>query len=428
MSNQDTRKLSGGLSSVINPTSLSTDKDEAARQNASPEVAELNRQIDEQTRFFDAILSSISDFAYTFDKEGRFRFVNQALLDLWGLKLEDAVGKNFFDLNYPDDLAARLQRQIRQVFETGQRVTDETPYSSPTGVEGYYEYIFSPFFGADGAVELVAGTTRNITERKRSEEEIKQLSRRNRDILESINDAFFAVDSDWRFTYVNLQAERLLDRKPGDLIGKIIWEEYPGLIGSEFEKAYYQAVNERVSSMVTSFYPDHSRWYEVNSYPAPNGITIYFRDVTERVRAEKALRASEQQLRAIYDGTHEYIGLLTPEGILLETNRASLEFGNCRREEVVGKPFWECIWFQYTPGAPEYVRQAVAKAVAGEFVRWETPVITPSGKTMTFDISLYPVRSEEGEVILIVPEGRDITERKRAVEACAKPTAAKTNF
>jgi PAS domain S-box-containing protein len=259
------------------------------------EVAKLSFQISEQTRFFDAILSSISDFAYVFNADGRFVFINQSLLDLWGLKADDAVGKNFFDLNYPEELAGRLQRQIQQVFETRARVTDETPYTSPTGVMGYYEYIFSPFFGADGLVELVVGTTRNVTTRKQAEEEIKQLSERNRNILESITEAFFAVDGDWRFTYVNPQAERLLERMPGDLVGKLIWDEFPGLAGSKFQEAYYQAAYDRTASSVTAFYPDHQRWYEVNSFPATNGITIYFRNVTERVRVEEALKDSNRR-------------------------------------------------------------------------------------------------------------------------------------
>jgi PAS domain S-box-containing protein len=259
------------------------------------EVAKRNLQLTAQVRYFEAILSSISDFAYVFNEQGRFVLINQSLLDLWGLKSDEALGKNFFDLKYPDDLAARLQRQIREVFETRQRVTDETPYISPTGVVGYYEYIFSPFFGADGSVELVVGTTRNITSRKQAEEEIKHLGERNRDILESITDAFFAVDRDWRFTYVNSQAERLLDRTPGDLLGKVIWDVYPGLVGSEFETAYLQAANEGVGSNLTAFYPDHQRWYEANCYPAPNGITIYFRNVTERVKVEQALKESDRR-------------------------------------------------------------------------------------------------------------------------------------
>src|SRR5258708_10293620 len=154
-----------GKTSVYSDDSASTENplvNEFDRLIASrAEVAKLNLHIKEQVRYFEAILSSISDFAYVFNEQGRFVFINQALLDLWGLKSDEAIGKDFFDLKYPDDLATRLQRQIREVFETRQRVTDETPYTSPTGVVGYYEYIFSPFFGTDGSVELVVVTTRN---------------------------------------------------------------------------------------------------------------------------------------------------------------------------------------------------------------------------------------------------------------------------
>jgi PAS domain S-box-containing protein len=134
--------------------------------NASPAHAH-GLQI--SPRLFDQLLSSITDFAYTFDLDGRFTFINKPLLDLWGLRLDEAVGKNFFDLKYPDDLAAKLQRQIQQVIETRQRVVGETPYTSLTGAGGYYQYIFSPVTGPDGSVEAIAGTTRDITEQKRSE-------------------------------------------------------------------------------------------------------------------------------------------------------------------------------------------------------------------------------------------------------------------
>lgn len=124
----------------------------------------------ERAQVFETTLSTINDFAYSFDRQGRFTFINQALLDLWGLKLEDAVGKNFFELKYPPELAARLQAQIEQVFRTKSPLTDETPYQSPTGEGGYYEYIFNPVMGADGEVRLVSGSTRDVTKRKKLEE------------------------------------------------------------------------------------------------------------------------------------------------------------------------------------------------------------------------------------------------------------------
>lgn len=125
--------------------------------------------LEPQLRAFQNALSAVTDFVYMFDLDGRFVFANKALLDLWGLTLEQAVGRNFYDLKYETQLADRLQRQIQQVIQTRQRLSDETPYTSPSGIGGYYEYIFSPVFGSDGSVEAVAGLTREITDRKRTE-------------------------------------------------------------------------------------------------------------------------------------------------------------------------------------------------------------------------------------------------------------------
>jgi len=147
---------------------------------------DLRFRLEKQSKILDITLSSISDFAYIFDRDGRFVFINQALLNLWGLKLEEAVGKNFFELKYPDELAARLEHQIQEVFTTKQGLTDETPYTSPTGVGGYYEYIFRPVFDREGNVELVAGSTRDITERKRVEAELRESQERLRVLAESL--------------------------------------------------------------------------------------------------------------------------------------------------------------------------------------------------------------------------------------------------
>jgi PAS domain S-box-containing protein len=153
--------------------SLALVKDVTESKRAAEALAELSRRMERRERILTSTLSYISDFAYIYDRDGRFLFVNRPLLDLWGITLEEAVGKDFFDLGYPHELAAQLQQQVREVFETKQALTGETPYTSPSGAEGYYEYIFSPAFGPDGSVEFVAGSTRDITERKRAEAELR---------------------------------------------------------------------------------------------------------------------------------------------------------------------------------------------------------------------------------------------------------------
>lgn len=144
---------------------------------------EMMAKEQQQARIFDTTLSSIADFAYTFDREGRFIYVNKALLDLWGMQLADAVGKTFFELPYPPEMAAKLHGQIRQVLETRESLRDETSYTNPAGLTGYYEYIFSPVFGSDGAVEVVAGSTRDISERRRTEEALRDAGRRKDEFL-----------------------------------------------------------------------------------------------------------------------------------------------------------------------------------------------------------------------------------------------------
>jgi PAS domain S-box-containing protein len=127
-------------------------------------------ELQQQWRTFDTALSHTPDFTYTFDLDGRFTYVNRALLTLWDKPLAEAVGKNFFELDYPPDLAARLQRQIQEVIQTAKPVRDSTPYTGAKGESGYYEYIFVPVFGVTGQVEAVTGSTRDITEHVRMKE------------------------------------------------------------------------------------------------------------------------------------------------------------------------------------------------------------------------------------------------------------------
>ena len=157
------------------------------------------------------------------------------------------------------------------------------------------------------------------------------------------------------------------------------------------------------------------------------GTLVVCQETTKRVRTEQereqllaqsardrlhAERAREQ-LRAIYDGTYEYIGLVTPDGVILDCNRASLEFAGNTREEVIGLHFAESPWFAHTPGAPEALRGWLARAAAGEFVRQEVSLCRPDGDVVTFDFSLHPIRDAGGRVVLIVPEGRDVSDRVR---------------
>jgi two-component system, sensor histidine kinase len=155
-------------------------------------VEQLALKIEQQARSFDITLSAIKDFVYTFDTDGRFTYSNKPLLDLLGITLDQIIGKNFHDLPYPTELANTLQTQIAQVIRSGKPVTDETLYTNPEGKTGYYEYIFTPIFDGGGNVVLVAGSTRDISEHKKTEEAMKMKNLE----LENLNNELVRVNSD----------------------------------------------------------------------------------------------------------------------------------------------------------------------------------------------------------------------------------------
>jgi PAS domain S-box-containing protein len=282
------------------------------------ETDELFRQ---QSLTFDTILSTITDFAYIFDRSGRFRYVNRALLDLWGLKLEEAVGKNFFDLKYPDDLAGRLQGQIQQVIDTKQGLRDETPYTSPAGVIGYYEYIFQPVFDADGNVEAVAGSTREISSRKKMEEDLRDAKARLESTLyaSEIGTWTFDIQKDRVVADENLARLYSASLTEQDAAGAPL-KQYLAAVHPDDRDAVEAAVRAAIREPGNFFEKDYRlvqadgsiRWvtargrveYDQEGNPAQFPAVLI--DITERKQAEDSFRKLAETLEAqVRDRTEE---------------------------------------------------------------------------------------------------------------------------
>ncbi|WP_445300559.1 PAS domain-containing protein [Microcoleus sp. BROC3] len=383
------------------------------RARAEAALRQSRTELEQQLRKFDAIVTAIPDFIYTFDLAGRFTYVSPALLNLWQKTSDEALGKNFFELDYPTDLATRYQQQIQQVIATRQPIEDEAPYTSAIGTRAY-EYIFVPLLGINGAVEAVAGATRDITDRRRVEQALRQSEEQTRNILESIAEAFFALDENWRFTYVNRSAETLLGRTPGDLIGKNLWEEYPGLIGNDLEHIHWSAMRDRVAASLTAFYSDHDRWYEVRTYPAPNGITVYFKNVTQQIQTAATLRQSEERYRTLFESIDEGFCIIevrfdendTPiDYYFLEVNPIFEQ--QTGLQQAVGKTARQLV-----PDLEDHWIQIYGQvALTGEPTRFEN-----GSEAMNRWFDVYACRMGEPEARKVAIVFKDISDRKRAEE------------
>ncbi|WP_161634928.1 EAL domain-containing protein [Leptolyngbya sp. Heron Island J] len=130
-------------------------------------------------------------------------------------------------------------------------------------------------------------------------------------------------------------------------------------------------------------------------------------------RLEQQVQVSEARFRAIFNHTFQFIGLLAPDGRLLEANQTALNFGGLRREDVINLPFWQAFWWSLSTATQTQLRESIERAAQGEFIRYEVDVLGADNQIITIDFSLIPVVDDSGEVILIIPEGRDISDRKR---------------
>ncbi|MEO0458567.1 MAG: EAL domain-containing protein, partial [Cyanobacteria bacterium P01_A01_bin.114] len=134
------------------------------------------------------------------------------------------------------------------------------------------------------------------------------------------------------------------------------------------------------------------------------------------VQLKNQVQKTEQRFRAIFNQTFQFIGLLEPDGTLIEANQTALDFAGLQREAVVNRPFWDIHWWTISTETQAQLKNAIARAAQGEFIRYEVDVLGVD-QIATIDFSLRPILDESGQVKLLIPEGRDISDRKRAEAA-----------
>ena len=157
-------------------------RDVTERKHAEEALAQLTGKSEQERRLYQTILSSTPDLVYVFDRAHRFAYANDALLTMWGRTWNDAIGKNCLELGYEPWHAEMHDREIEQVVATKQPIRGQVPF---TGTHGrrIYDYIFVPVIGTDGEVEAIAGTTRDVTEHKQSEDLLRDADRRKDEFI-----------------------------------------------------------------------------------------------------------------------------------------------------------------------------------------------------------------------------------------------------
>jgi PAS domain S-box-containing protein len=385
-------------------------------------------KLHEQWRTFDTALSHTPDFTYTFDLEGRFTYVNRPLLTLWQKTLEEALGKNFFELEYPPELAERLQAQIQQVIDTVRPVRDQTPFTGPNGEARFYDYIFVPVLDAHERVRAVAGSTRDVTDQNRAARQIEEDRRRWRELLVQTPAGIAVLRGlDHTFEWVNPDYARLVGRTADALIGKTLRAAIP-----EMESQIYIAVLNGVFQTGEPFVGHESLvhldrgdgtlrdWY-LNFVYLPtrdadgviDGIFVHVTDVTDTVLARKRVEESEIQFRTLAETIPHLAWMADAAGDRFWFNRRWYDFTGTTFYEVKD---WGWSKVHDPNVLPEVLRQWREALSSGQPFEMVCPLKGADGAFRSFLTRMEPIKDIQGRVVRWFGTNTDITDQRRTEE------------
>jgi PAS domain S-box-containing protein len=222
----------------------------------------------------EAVLESISDGFYALDREWRYVLFNRAAEQYFGVKASDLLGKVMWEV-FPQGVGTDFERFCRGAMDEGLITRFETP--SRLRPDRYVELKIAPLRDEGVCVSLT-----DITERKRADS-------RAVEILETFNDGFFAVDREFRFTYVNARMASWWRKSKEQLIGKNAWEVFPQAVGGSIYSALRHAAESGEPVKLEALGATMAGWVDASIHPSVDGgLAVYVRDVTERKRAEAA--------------------------------------------------------------------------------------------------------------------------------------------
>ena len=283
---------------------------------------------------------------------------------------------------------------------------------------GVVDYLVKPVLG-----DIFRAKVTTFADLFRKTERLRALDRREGDrrlaaadlrantILESISDGFYSLDRDWKFVYVNRRAEAYLGRTRADLLGRVLWDAIPVARGTVFESGYRRAVATGQAVTVETVSPLSGLWIEAHAYPSADGLSVYFRDVTDRRALQESLRASEARLRSVTEAIPQLVWTACPGGGVDYCNRRWLTFTGLTDDEVRGSGWLVALHPEDRPAAADRWQTCAATGCDYEH---EYRIRRADGTYVWFLTRATPVRDSSGRIERWYGTCTDIEDRVRA--------------
>jgi PAS domain S-box-containing protein len=262
---------------------------EKSRVQAEKELTESRKQY--QT------LAEISPVGiFKTDSNGYTTYVNPRWCIISGMKKEEALGNGWFNAVHPHDRHLLQSGWDKAILN--QRISSsEYRFIKPDGTVSWVIGQAIPETDERNQIVGYVGTVTDITDRKKTEEEVAALYKEKETVLNRINDAMISVDNNWRYTFINEMALLTHPSEKEFILGKVLWDVHPEMIQTVFQEKYYLAMETKEVVEFENYYPPMSKWFYVKVYPSSDGLTILYKDVSKRKVAELALKESEDRYR-----------------------------------------------------------------------------------------------------------------------------------
>jgi PAS domain S-box-containing protein len=263
------------------------------------DVTEQRRQ-EERVAYLPGLLDNTEDGIVAMDEGYLLTAWNKGAERLYGWTAEEVIGRHANEVartNLSEDERTAMRRELADVGRWRGEVIMIRKDATTIDVE----LISVALRGPDEAITGYLTIHRDISERKRAEEALRQSQRRSETILESITDGFLAVDRTWRLTYANERALRRMTWRTArhltreDVVGQNLWALFPDVVGTALEERSRDAMRERREVRFEEYFAPTDEWIEAHLYPSETGLSIYYREVSDRKRAESELESTARQ-------------------------------------------------------------------------------------------------------------------------------------
>lgn len=234
--------------------------------------------------------------------------------------------------------------------------------------------------------------------------ELKSSENKYRSLIERVSDAFVSLDNDWNYTYLNKKAGEILNRDSDSLIGKNIWKEFPIAIGKPFYHACYRAMETQEYQYLEDYYFPLDKWLENHIYPSSDGLTVFYKDVTEIKQVSLALKNNEEKYRSLIEQASDGIVITDLEGKILEVNNSIMQMAGYEESEMIGHHLSEFLPENDLNTNPLRINELMR----GKSLLYERSILKKDG--ITLDVEVNSRMASSHTLIGFV---RDISERKK---------------